>query len=206
MAKIIHIIGGCATKKGVAKRTQNEDDAKIEYWGLNAIHFDWFDDYLWDRWFNLHKYQWLKENHPKVLEKEYSFGIRYPELLFYTVDEWPHRPTGRSILFPRSALEDDRRGWYHAGSFDWLVHYAMQTKPDIIYLHGIQLNLASGEPISARACLEYWCGRAEGVGTQVIADEDCDLFYQYHLVRSRSVYGYDDVELIEDRTHDDAYK
>ena len=28
----------------------------------------------------------------------------------------------------------------------------------------------------------------------------CGLFAQYHYVKSRTVYGYDDVRLVEDRT------
>lgn len=68
-----------------------------------------------------------------------------------------------------------------------------------IELYGVRL-MESGEPIAARACLEYWLGVAEGRGIETYVHPACDLFAQYHLVKSRTVYGYDDVRLVEERT------
>jgi len=81
------------------------------------------------------------------------------------------------------------------------VAHAILEGATEIALHGIGLALDSprAEPISARACLEYWCGVAEGRGIKVTTAEDCDIFLQYHLLKSSTVYGYDDVKLIEDR-------
>ena len=81
-----------------------------------------------------------------------------------------------------------------------MVAFAALLKAKEISLHGIGLNMESREPISARACLEYWCGVAAGRGAKITVAKDCDLFLQYHVVKSRTVYGYDDVRLVEDRT------
>ena len=64
----------------------------------------------------------------------------------------------------------------------------------------VQALVEAGEPISARACLEYWLGVAEGRGVRVTVAEDCDIFAFYHLVKSNMVYGYDDTPIFEDRT------
>ena len=60
--------------------------------------------------------------------------------------------------------------------------------------------MEGGEPLSAWACLEYWIGYARGRGIRVVLAEDCNLFYNYRIVRDKRQYGYDDWDLIEDRT------
>ena len=52
---------------------------------------------------------------------------------------------------------------------------------------------------SAQACLEYWCGYAEGCGIPVTDHAPLELFRQYHLVKSDTRYGLDDVVMVEKR-------
>ena len=187
--KRVVIIGGNAKEKHFSPPA---DDAEI--WGLNAIRPAWVPD--WSRMFNLHLFAHLQRDWPKGIEREKRWIAENKAVPFYTCDPWPDWAVSQR-LFPREELPK-LQGEYHAGSFDWLVAYAVHLGFNQIDLHGIGLNLESGEPISARACLEFWCGYAHGRGIEVIAAPDCDLFRQYHLVRSRTVYGYDDVALIED--------
>jgi len=172
-------------------------DKTWEIWGLNAIRPRWIK--RWHRMFNLHRFAHLERDCPEYIDADATWSRRNPKVPFYVVDSWKGW-LANQILFPQKELAKMPRGNYHAGSFDWMVAFAIHLKAEIISLHGIGLNLESNEPISARACLEYWCGYAQGRGIAVWIDHHSDPFHQYHIVKSDSVYGYDDVRLVEDRT------
>lgn len=216
--KII-IVGSLARERYFPK-----DLIDCEVWGLNAIYQDWIP--RWDRRFNLHTYENLRRYRwpDKFFQREIEWSRDNPDKPFYTLDKWPepHQlawPRGIKApvdLFPYpDVMGSLPRGRYHCDSFDWLVAFAIclnwetemwggpgREKPpvDEIALHGVGLTMEAGEPISARACLEYWCGVAEGRGIRVTCAEDCDLFYFYHLVKSNLVYGLNDTPIFEDRT------
>lgn len=172
-----------------------------EVWGLNAIRPPWAYTLKWARWFNLHRWEHLKRDWAEGLRKEIAWAQRHPSVPFYVVDSWRAGTLPNEKIFPAARLARAPRGTYHAGSFDWLVAFAVSLGARVIALHGVGLALDSPreEPISARACLEYWCGYAAGKGVKIIAGSDCDIFYQYHLVRSHTIYGYDDVRLVEEQ-------
>lgn len=187
---------------GGSKKEHFDLEAAGEVWGLNAIRPAWVG--RWDRMFNIHMHWHLVRDWEKGLKKERAWVRRNPDVPFYVTDDWPKRDYPSQVVFPRDDLAKQVRGSYHAGSFDWMVAFAIHLGAEEIALHGVGLNLEFGEPISARACLEYWCGYAEGLGVTVTAAPDCELFKQFHLVKSDSVYGYDDVQIVEDRTKKDA--
>lgn len=140
------------------------------------------------------------------IERDVGWVKANPDVSFHTSDRWPELDSVTNhFIFPRIFVEKRTRprGSYHCGSFDWMVAFAIAVKSfDYIVLHGVSLLIEGGEPISARACLEYWCGVAEGRGISVEVESDCDLFAFYHLVKSNMVYGYDDTPIYEDRTRD----
>jgi hypothetical protein len=186
---------------GAKERFFHPDD-DTEVWGLNAIRPKWVK--RWHRMFNLHLHANLEKYKWHLFDKEAEWSKEHPHVPFYTCDKWPERNklAGQQI-FPRGELESalsPRGADYHCGSFDWMVAFAIYCEATEINLHGISLCLEAGEPISSRACLEYWCGYAEGRGIKVTAAEDCDLFHFYHLVKSKLVYSYDDTPIFEDRT------
>lgn len=173
-----------------------------EFWGLNAIRPQWFDEkgYRWSRWFNLHRWEHLVRDWKQGLEAEVEWAKKNPEIPFYTVGDWKPGGLPNEIAFPREELNAVYpRPDYHAGSFDWMVPFAHSLGATEIALHGVCLHHATGEPESARACLEYWIGIVEALGCPVFVADDCDLFWQYHIVRSRSVYGWDDVHMLEEK-------
>jgi len=178
-----------------------------EFWGLNAIRPNWAMPAKWSRWFNLHRVEHLQQEWAKGLKAEFNWASKNTTIPFYVigVDDWLRVGNNAAnynfVEFPMKQFMalNDMRNSYHAGSFDMMVSFAISLGAKEISLHGIKL-MDSGEPISARACMEYWCGVAEGRGVKVTTDPDCDLFYQYHFVKSNSIYGYDDIKLIEDRT------
>lgn len=174
-------------------------------WGVNNCRFAWADK-QWTRFFNLHKHANLKRYNYDV-DRDVEWLIWHPTVKFYTLDEWPEIRSAPFIdhhIFPVEQMDTYlplHRNRYHCGSFDWMVAFAIsQPWCTGIVLHGVSLLIEAGEPISARACLEYWCGVAEGRGVKVTAAPDCDIFSFYHLVRSNLVYGLDDTPIYEDRT------
>lgn len=168
-----------------------------EIWGLNSIRPTWAGRF--DRMFNLHRLAHLKRDCPDYIEWDTFYSFRHPKVPIYVVDSWKGLLKNQ-VIFPLKALQHlPRGGKYHASSIDMMVAYALHLKATQIAIHGINFHMESGEPISARACLEYWCGIAEGRGVKVTTAPDCQLFYQFHYVRSRSIYGFDDVHIIEDR-------
>lgn len=173
-----------------------------EFWGLNGMRPAVFGDIRWTRWFNLHRYAHLVRDWEYELEREIKWARDNPKIPFYVLDDAAEWPIPNACKFPRKIIgRSQPRPDYHAGSFDWLIAFAVWSGAVEVAFHGLTLALDSWreEPISARACFEYWAGYAEGKGCKIWTAADCDVFYQYHLVRSRSVYGYDDVRLVEER-------
>ena len=173
-----------------------------EIWGINSCYRNTgLCVSNWSRMFNLHRFAHLERDVPRYVDWDAAFSRRNPHVPMYVVDSWGGLLRNERI-FPRKALAKQPRCDYHASSFDWLVAFAIHLKAKVIHIHGAQFALDSPreEPISARACLEYWCGYAVGRGIAVNVGADCEMFLQYHLVASRTVYGYDDVRMVEDRT------
>jgi hypothetical protein len=192
MKKKIIIIGGAA------KRQHFIDDPNAELWICNG---QWLSRH-WiprvDRAFNLHRLKLLKLYKYDCSVEEF-WSLKNKDVPFYTLDKWADLAGWKQ--FPLKEMQRAMpRGDYHCGSFDWMVAFAIYSGVKEIKLHGIGLCLEAGEPISARACLEYWCGYAEGSGIKITTAPDCDFFHFYHLVKSKLTYGVDDTPIYEDRT------
>lgn len=194
---------------GRAREEFFKPTAGTEIWGLNSIRPKFVPK--WHRMFNLHMFEHLERDWLTGLVKERDWANEHPDVPFYILDEWPREILPNQVIFPRADIEafpyvNPSRKSYHSSSFDWMVAFALVNgliggeELTQLTIQGVSLNMESGEPISSRACLEYWCGIAEGLGVTVDITPECGLFAQYHLVKSRSVYGYDDIQLIEDRT------
>lgn len=174
-------------------------DSTWEFWGINSAYRN-IGLPRWHRMFNLHRFAHLKRDVPRYVAWDGTWSHLNPKLPFYVIDSWG-KLLKNQVIFPRKQLAYQPRADYHASNFDWMVAYAVHLKAQIISIHGCEFAMDShrDEPISGRACLEYWCGYAEGRGAKIWTGSDCDIFYQYHLVRSRTVYGYDDVTMMERR-------
>jgi len=179
------------------KYFEHRDDTEV--WGLNAIRPKWVK--RWDRMFNLHTYENLtRYKWPVEIEQKWSEDN--PDTPFYVMPPWPRGSLVNGIDFPRAAMGKAMpRGDYHCGSFDWMVAVAVFWGFEEIELHGVSL-LTSDEPISARPCLEYWCGYAEGRGIKVVAAKDCFIFKFMYTMISDLIYGIDDTPLFKRETTD----
>jgi hypothetical protein len=191
------VIGGAAKARNFD--ITNYDDPTVEIWGFNAIRPNWIR--RWDRMFNLHKYDLLRKyGWPVKLEGEWA--SENPNVPFMTADEWPDGRMANCTIFPREAMAEVMpRPNYHCNSFDWFIAYATFMSYDEIELHGCMVTTEGlVEQLSARSCIEYWSGYAEGRGTKVTCAKDSNLFAASHVVLSNRVYGYDDCPTYEDKT------
>ena len=192
----VAIIGGCAKKSDGVLELGRE----WHIWGVNACWPEWLmRSYIrLDKWFHLHRRAELKDEIPEHLEAFEKWCLAHDEIEIVLLEMWENLP--KATIFPRDEVRRIGRGDYHCGSFDWMVAYAILLGVEEIYLAGIKLHTESGEPQSSGPCLEYWCGFAEARGIKITTSPSCDLFYNWHLVKSHYVYGYDKWDLIEDRT------
>ena len=195
MAKRVAIIG-----PGAREGSGLHYDSRWELWGLNSCYRQ-HKAVPWARMFNLHRLAHLERDCPEYVDWDSAYSRRYPRLPFYVVDSWKGL-LKHQVLYPRAAIAKMPRGNYHASSFDMMVALAIQIKATLIHIHGAHFALDSPreEPISARACLEYWCGYAEGRGIEVREYGCHGLFKQFHLVMSDTYYGFDDVHMVEKQT------
>lgn len=179
----IQIIGAQSREK------YYKHDPKVETWGLNGIRYSWVKK--WDRMFNIHMRKHLEEEWTEGLMRDIEWANENKDCKFYVCDKWPD--VKHAKIFPRKKMKNFPRPDYHCGSFDWLIHFAIYEGVKEIELHGINLMLERGEPVSARTCLEYWCGYAEAKGIKITLAKDCSLFQPYFIYMGTcpEVYGYD---------------
>jgi hypothetical protein len=151
-------------------------------------------------WFEIHTRRYLKAAHGQSYLRGVETLTRVLEAPTYLLD-----PKGWNVqepyLFPRWRIAKAfPRGDYHAGSFDWLLAFALLEGYQHVELYGVDLGPTdAGEPISARPCLEYWCGVAAGRGVEVVSHSP-SLFKIFNYQRATTPYHYDDTwRLIEDR-------
>lgn len=192
--KVAIVAGSAKAKDGILNLGSG-----YEIWGLNGCWPAWLmGSYVrLDKWFHIHKRADLLKDIPEHVDNFETWAKKHPEIEFVLLEPWDAIPD--ATIFPHEELRKMPRGDYHCSSIDWMIAYAIHLRADEIVLSGIQMR-AEGEPISATPCIEYWCGYAQGFGIDVTVTPSCDLFYNYHMVRSRYVYGYDSWDLIEDRT------
>lgn len=167
-----------------------------ERWGFNGLYRSIRAQHF-TRWFELHS----------RLVDPYSVGAGWREpvkelravskkIPLYLCEPDPEIPLAK--VYPRAEVEAlTTNGKYHAGSFDWMVALAILEGFKEIRIVGVNFQ-AGGEPISARPCLEYWLGVAEGRGikTKVIGG---DCFRIFDLLRSDIPYGFEAQRLVEER-------
>ena len=174
-------------------------DRDFEFWGLNNLN-----DYLdtdrrpFTRWFNLHRPEDMVKDWTSQWPKHQAWLRTLRTLPVYTPIVWADCPT--SVAYPKEQVERFPFGWYHASSIDWMIALAMLEGFTEIRLYGLNMTETS-EPISARACIEFWLGMAVARGIKVVVPEVSHLFKIFHLVQSNIQYGFEEFHLIERRQH-----
>ncbi|HKI82642.1 MAG TPA: hypothetical protein VKA04_13415, partial [Pseudodesulfovibrio sp.] len=151
----------------------------------------------YDRWFQLHPPHYLARHYPEGLEDLARWWTVKHNIPCYMDRAYVGYPD--SVAFPKAEVEAlTPRGWYHASSMDWMLALAILDGFEKILLAGVRFStfpIADGEPLSARPCMEYWTGVAEGRGIEVeYAGPRGHMFRVLHMVtmQSRHQYGFDD--------------
>lgn len=163
-----------------------------ELWGFNNVRtgFTPADAALW---FQLHSMEYLKKSYSRWINEDMPFWLEYwrkgGKTKMYTHASYPELIG--AIPFPVEQINQELPlGWYHCSSMDWMVAFALlDSTIKEIALYGIDFS-TGGEPLSARPCLEYWCGVAMGRGVK-INNHSPDLFSNYQLLRTHRQYAWD---------------
>lgn len=194
----------CAMGDGSDKAPWN--DKRYDCWGLNSL-WKYVPAYYRDSitaWFEIHSRRYLKqewERAGKTLDLHVR-GLAYLNVPVYVQHPQEWRGLPKAQRFPREQIRRTfPRGDYHAGSIDWMLSYGLLKGYRQIELFGVALGPTdTGEPLSARACLEYWIGYAEAKGVKVKVHDPTGLFWIYNYTREKTPYHYDDTwRLIEPR-------
>ncbi len=170
------------------------NDPTWELWSCNGLYRQ-TGVRRFTRWFELHaKGKSLGQDgwrEPTEELIEVAARVR----LYLTGKDWR---IPKAVVYPLKDVEAlVPHGAYHAGSFDYMLALAILEGFAEIRLVGLDFQ-AGGEPLSARPCLEYWIGVAEGRGIKV-SIESGDVGRIFQLIRSDVQYGFDAFKLIEDR-------
>lgn len=185
-----------------------------EFWGLNEQTTRYTGSPPlpnYDRWFQLHPPRYLKRHYPPGLDDLNDCWTCKQDVPVYMDRHYEEYPD--SVAFPKAEVEAlTSRGRYHASSIDWMLALAILEGFKRILVVGATMTtypVMNGEPISARSCMEYWTGVAEGRGIEVgFAGPTGHLFQVLHMAvyESDRQYGFEDepgLDLAEDTEWED---
>lgn len=146
-----------------------------EIWGLNGA-YDAVPRY--DRWFDMHSMKILKQYHESAY---FTFLNKAGDKVMMA---HPSTEVPNAQLFPAKELVD-KYGRYFTNTVAWLIAYAIEQKPDVIGLWGINMAMDTEYSIQ-RPSVEYFLGIAEGKGIDVIIPETSEL------MKCSFLYGIED--------------
>ena len=171
-----------------------------EFWGLNDFHWmkGWPPLHSHTRWFQLHPPHYLRKHYPQGIDDlkenwsvEGGRGVR-----LYMDRHYPEYPD--SEPYPNAEVEAlTPRGKYHTSSMDWMLGLAILEEFERILVCGVNLitfPILNGEPISGRACMEYWVGVADGRGIDLqYLGPPGHMFQNLHMAvaRNQLQYGFE---------------
>lgn len=171
-----------------------------ERWSLNAgwQKFDGEQSAACTAWFELHSRRYLLQEWGGEKRHFTALSILRCPVYVQHPKQWPGHDVRQ---FPSTKLRRHFGTEYHASSLDWMLAFALYSGYKDIHFWGVNFGpTEGGEPMSARACLEYWIGRAHGMGVKVTVHEPTGLFWIYNFTRHKTPYHFDDTwRLVEDR-------
>lgn len=170
-----------------------------EFWGLNdqpGNRPEYAPIECYTRWFQLHPPHYLEVHYPRGIKDLKRWWGTPRGVKLYMDRHYDWLPD--SVPYPKAEVEAlCSYGHYHCSSFDWMVALAILEGWSRIEMYGVDFftfpSILNGEPISARACLEFWLGVAAGRGIDVAVSQRGDLFTNIHVAiyRSDLQYGFE---------------
>ena len=146
-----------------------------EFAGLNALYVHEKEMPLdrFTRWFDLHNME--------AVTAERLANYRKMKCPVYLQEIVPDMP--QSVAFPKAEIEARFTDAYFTNSISWMIGWGMLMGYKAIGIWGVDMATDS-EYRHQRPNVEYWIGRARGMGIEVIVPETSDLLKASHQ------YGY----------------
>lgn len=158
------------------------NDRSFEFWALNDM-FVLPQGKAATRWFELHPRATHESHIPRGNANNYLDGLRAMTIPVYMQEHYPDIPA--SIKYPLEEMIVHFGRQYFKSTLDYMMALALYEGFEEIHLYGV--NMADSlEYAHQRPSMEYWIGRAEGMGVKVVLPEGCDLLKGYFR------YGYDE--------------
>lgn len=172
---------------GPGREAAPYDDPEWEVWALNEI---------WQPRFDV-----MFELHPRSVQSDRDMEcLRGTTSPCYVIDpsEWPAGAPQRPVRYPIESVLETFGRRYFTCTFAYQLALALFRRFDRVGLWGCGLHRGTArERLVERPCLDYWIGRAEGAGVEVVEDSG--------LARQDRLYGYayhDEVADVDARVAD----
>jgi len=158
----------------------NEDyGGKADVWGCN---FTYRHESRLDRLFAMDSIEDFKQKDPQWVEEVNATGL--PVVMQRACPEVP-----RSSPFPLDAVRREVCSRdYYTSTIAYMYAEAIRLGYGAIVIHRLMVQDHSDEYVEQKACLDWWCGVAFGLGINVVLSEDCQLVRPYPW--QSALYGY----------------
>ncbi len=178
---------------GIAESELLSKSADYKLWSVNNL-FRQFPNVLFDKWFELHQFQYNKGNF--LRRGRGSFG-RNPDINSYLRDlndlnipvmmYKPLKRIKKGQQFPFKELMRRFQSSYFGCSFAWMVAYAIDLGASEIAFFGVALN--GNEYYYQRPSTEYYIGIAKGMGIKITIDSSSKLLQESYIYAYKEDFG-----------------
>ncbi len=157
-------------------------DTSFEHWALNDMYAVIPMANI-TRWFEIHGREFLNVYRARGTSQNHIDALRALTVPIYMQEQ--HADIPSSVKYPLEEMIAHFGRQYFKSTLDYMMALALYEGFKEIHLYGV--NMADNlEYVHQRPSMEYWIGRAEGMGVKVVLPEGCDLLKGYFL------YGYDE--------------
>ena len=139
---------------------------------------------------NLHFYLHAKESMPEFDNMTYMSNVTDTPVVVIK----PFKDIGNNYVYPLQKISRKFGTDYFTSTIAFMIALALCKGFDEIHLIGLPLRTPV-EYFEQKACIEYWIGRAEGMGVKVHIQDDAsillkqsdDILYGYELTYKQIV-------------------
>ncbi|MGE5404617.1 MAG: hypothetical protein ACM3PP_06725 [Candidatus Saccharibacteria bacterium] len=157
-------------------------DRSFEFWALNDM-YDVVPVEMIDRWFDIHGRSTHESHVSRASETRHIDGLRALTMPVYMQERFEDIPA--SVKYPLEEIIAHFNRQYFKSTLDYMLALALYEGFEEIHIYGV--DMAAGSEYShQKPSLEYWIGRAEGMGVKVVLPAGSDLLKAYFR------YGYDE--------------
>lgn len=167
-------------------------DDTVEKWGINEAYVLHTEEEMskFTRWFQLHpRWDWNRKTNKSDPEHRLWMRRKHP---FPVYMQKVYKSTPAGVLYPSDEIIERFGRRYFTSTFAYQVALALYEGFKEIQIFGMELLSWTEMIEDQRGCLEYWLGRAEGMGVTVTIPPSCKLLGQhlklYALEKRREIH------------------